>query len=172
MVSFTEMISEAKPLENKSCVLVSACLLGQNCKYNGGNNYNQAVVDFVSDKDVIPVCPEVAGGLPVPRNPVELSDGRVFDANGQNYNQEFQAGIDRTLASMAGKDIDLAILQSRSPSCGVNQIYDGSFTGKKIAGRGLFAQKLKELGYEVRDAEDFKDYIKSCEEQIESDQSR
>lgn len=164
MDSFTEMISEAKPLENKSCVLVSACLLGENCKYNGGNNYNQAVIDFVADKDVIPVCPEVAGGLSVPRNPVELSDGQVFDAKGQNYNKEFQAGIDRTLASMAGRDIDLAILQSRSPSCGVNQIYDGSFTGKKIAGSGLFAQKLKELGYEVLDAEDFKDYIKSCTE--------
>lgn len=172
MDSFTEMISEAKPLENKSCVLISACLLGENCKYNGGNNYNQAVIDFVADKDVIPVCPEVSGGLSVPRNPVELSDGQVFDAKGQNYNKEFQAGIDRTLASMAGRDIDLAILQSRSPSCGVNQIYDGSFTGKKIAGSGLFAQKLKELGYEVLDAEDFKDYIKSCEEQIESDQSR
>ena len=164
MDSFTEMISEAKPLENKSCVLVSACPLGENCKYNGGNNYHQAVIDFVADKDVIPVCPEVAGGLPVPRNPVEISDGQVFDAHGQNYDQEFQAGIDRTLASMAGKDIDLAILQSRSPSCGVNQIYDGSFTGKKIAGSGLFARKLKELGYEILDVEDFKDYKESCKE--------
>ncbi|WP_074485919.1 DUF523 domain-containing protein [Streptococcus henryi] len=151
-------------MENKSCVLVSACLLGENCKYNGGNNYNQAVIDFVADKDVIPICPEVAGGLSVPRNPVEISDGQVFDAKGQNYDQEFQAGIDRTLASMAGKDIDLAILQSRSPSCGVNQIYDGSFTGKKIAGSGLFAKKLKELGYRVLDVEDFKDYIESCKE--------
>ena len=65
-------------MENRqACVLVSACLLGENCKYNGGNNYNQAVVDFVLTKKVLPVCPEDAGGLPIPRKPVEIVDGSV-----------------------------------------------------------------------------------------------
>ncbi|AXQ77652.1 DUF523 domain-containing protein [Streptococcus chenjunshii] len=141
-------------MENKSCILVSACLLGENCKYNGGNNYNQQVVDFVSDKEVIAVCPEVAGGLPVPRKPVELSGGHVLDAEGKVYDKPFQDGIARTLACLEGKRVDLAVLQSRSPSCGVHQIYDGSFSGKKKAGSGLFAQKLKDLGYQVLDAED------------------
>ncbi|MEX2785083.1 DUF523 domain-containing protein [Streptococcus sp. H49] len=139
---------------DRTCVLVSACLLGENCKYNGGNNYNQQVIDFVSDKEVIAVCPEVAGGLPVPRKPVELSGGHVRDAEGKVYDKPFQTGIAHTLACLEGKTIDLAILQSRSPSCGVKQIYDGSFSGRKTAGSGLFAQKLKDLGYKVLDAED------------------
>lgn len=149
------MTSGVRLLADKSsCILVSACLLGENCKYNGGNNYNQAVIDFVAGKEVLSVCPEVAGGLPVPRKPVELSGRHVIDASGKIYDQNFQEGIDRTLASIVGKDIDLAILQSRSPSCGVKQIYDGGFSGKKIAGSGLFAQKLKDLGYRLVDAED------------------
>lgn len=100
------------------------------------------------------MCPEVAGGLPVPREPVEILKGRPCDVNGNFYDKEFQVGIDRTLFSLAEKNIDFAILQSRSPSCGVNQIYDGRFTGRKIEGSGLFAQALKKRGYRVIDAED------------------
>ncbi|BCP62976.1 hypothetical protein SUT503_00340 [Streptococcus parasuis] len=142
-------------MENRqACVLVSACLLGENCKYNGGNNYNQAVIDFVSDKQVLSVCPEVAGGLPIPRKPVEIVDGSVRDADGTSYDKAFQLGIAQTLERLEGQELELAILQSRSPSCGVNQIYDGTFSGQKIVGSGLFAQALKERGYQVVDAED------------------
>ena len=142
-------------MENRqACVLVSACLLGENCKYNGGNNYNQAVVDFVLTKKVLPVCPEVAGGVPILRKPVEIVDGSVRDADGTSYDKAFQLGITKTLESLAGQDVELAILQSRSPSCGLNQIYDGTFSGQKIVGSGLFAQALKERGYQVVDAED------------------
>ena len=149
------MILEARPLKDKkSCVLISACLLGENCKYNGSNNYNQAVIDFVANKEIIAVCPEVAGGLPVPRPPVEILEGRVCDVDGNFYDKEFQEGIERTLSLLVEKDVDFAILQSRSPSCGVNQIYDGSFTGNKITGSGLFAQALQKQGYRVIDAQD------------------
>lgn len=142
-------------MENKqTCVLVSAYLLVENCKYNGGNNYNQAVIDFVSDKQVLSVCPEVAGGLPTPREPVEIVDGSVQDANGTSYDRAFQLGITNTLERLEGQEIEMAILQSRSPFCGVNQIYDGTFSGQKVAGSGLFAQALKERGYQVVDAED------------------
>ena len=127
-------------MKNKKCILVSACLLGENCKYNGGNNYNQAVIDFVADKDVLAVCPEVAGRLPVPREPVEILKGRPCDVNGNFYDKEFQVGIDHTLSSLAEKNIDLALLQSRSPSCGVNQIYDGHFSSRKIEGSGLLGK--------------------------------
>lgn len=144
-------------MENRqACVLVSACLLGENCKYNGGNNYNQAVVDFVADKAVLPVCPEVAGGLPVPRKPVEIVGGSVRDADGKSYDSVFQLGIAKTLESIEGQDVELAILQSRSPSCGLKQIYDGTFSGQKVAGSGLFAQALQAKGYQVVDAEDIK----------------
>ena len=149
------MISEEKPLENKqTCVLVSACLFGENCKYNGGNNYNQAVVDFVSGKQIISVCPEIAGGLPTPREPVEIVDGSVRDANGKSYDRAFQQGIAKIFEKLEEQDIEMAILQSRSPSCGVNQIYDGTFSGQKVVGSGLFAQALKKRGYQVVDAED------------------
>ncbi len=140
--------------DNKSCVLVSACLLGENCKYNGGNNSNQAVIDFVADKNVLAVCPEVAGGLPVPREPVELSCGRAYDKKGKCYDVAFHLGIQKILDLMTSKEISLAILQSRSPSCGVNEIYDGSFSGRKLQAHGLFAQRLKDSGYRICDAED------------------
>ena len=149
------MTLEVRPLDAKTrCVLVSACLLGERCKYNGGHNYNQALVDYVADKEVIAVCPEVLAGLPVPRPPVELAAGHVVDATGQRYDALLEKGIERSLAAISGKKVDLAILQSRSPSCGVNQVYDGSFSGRKIAGSGRFAQKLKTLGYRVLDVED------------------
>lgn len=143
---------DAKP----KCILVSACLLGERCKYNGGHNYNQALVDYVADKDVIAVCPEVLAGLPTPREPVELVDGHVLDKMGNCYDDLFEKGIERCVNEISGKPIDLAVLQSRSPSCGVNQIYDGNFSGKKVAGSGLFTQKLKKLGYLVLDVEDIK----------------
>lgn len=133
---------------------LSQCLLGENCKYNGGNNYNQSVIDFVADKQVLPVCPEVAGGLPIPREPVELVSGSVRDADGKAYDSAFQLGIAKTLERLEGQEIELAILQSRSPSCGVNQIYDGTFSGQKVSGSGLFAKAMKERGYQVIDAED------------------
>ncbi|MBF6976474.1 DUF523 domain-containing protein [Streptococcus macedonicus] len=138
------------------CILVSACLLGESCKYNGGHNYNQALVDYVADKDVIAVYPEVLAGLSTPREPVEVRDDRVVDVAGNCYDEMFEKSIKCCLDEMAGKSIDLAILQSRTPSCGVNQVYDGNFSGQKVASSGLFAQKLKKLGYHVVDVEDIK----------------
>lgn len=102
-------------MKNKKCILVSACLLGENCKYNGGNNYNQAVIDFVADKDVLAVCPEVAGGLPVPREPVEILKGRPCDVNGNFYDKEFQVGIDRTLSSLAEKRLTFLFFSPEAP---------------------------------------------------------
>lgn len=135
-------------------VLVSACLVGRNCKYNSDNNYSQCVVDFLKDKEVIEVCPEMLAGLGVPRSPAEISGGLVINRDGRNVDKEFREGVARALEAIRGEDIDLVILQSRSPTCGFNMIYDGSFTGRLIKGRGLFASALTELGYKVIDAED------------------
>ena len=135
-------------------VAVSACLLGQNCKYNGGNNRNEAVLRFLEGKEVIPVCPEVLGGLLVPRIPAEIRDGVAWNAEGRNVDKEFKRGVELTLAALEEEDIDLAVLQSRSPTCGVKQIYDGTFTGTLIEGQGLLAKALMEKGYKVIDAED------------------
>ena len=133
-------------------ILVSACLLGENCKYSGGNNYDQAVVDFVQGHRVIPVCPEVLGGLPIPRSPAELVDGVVMNKAGVCVDAQFRAGAEKALAIAKQNGAELAILQSRSPSCGVKEIYDGSFTGKKIPGQGVFAEMLQQAGIPALDA--------------------
>lgn len=136
-------------------VLVSACLLGRNCKYNGGNNRNQRVLDFLEGKEVLEICPEVLGGLPTPREPVELVSGAATTVDGVSVHQAFEKGVALALDQIAKEDIQLAILQSRSPSCGVHQIYDGSFSGKLMEGEGLFARALREKGYQVLDSGDF-----------------
>ena len=135
-------------------IMVSACLLGQKCKYNGGDNYSEKVLAFTAGHEVIPVCPEVAGGLPVPRPSCEIANGEVIDMQGVSRNREFRAGAELCLRLAQEKEIDLAILQPRSPSCGVNQIYDGTFSGKLVKGSGIFAALLQENGFTVKDADD------------------
>jgi uncharacterized protein YbbK (DUF523 family) len=135
-------------------ILVSACLLGKNCKYNGGNNLNQGVLEFIEGHEVIGVCPEQLGGLSTPRLPAEIVAGVVTNKEGVSVDNEFRKGAQEALAVALENKVDLAILQSRSPSCGVKEIYDGSFSGKKIKGQGVFAKLLSARGIKVLDAED------------------
>lgn len=135
-------------------IAVSACLLGHNCKYNGGNNRSQKVLRFVEGHEVIPVCPEVTGGLPIPRIPVELRNGRAINANGEDVTDFFQAGTEKTMTRLAEEHIDLAVLQPRSPSCGCKQVYDGTFTKTLIDGKGMFAQALAEAHIPMMDETD------------------
>lgn len=134
-------------------ILVSACLLGKNCKYNGGNNLNQGVLEFIEGHEVIGVCPEQLGGLSTPRLPAEIVAGVVTNKEGVSVDNEFRKGAQEALAVALENKVDLAILQSRSPSCGVKEIYDGSFSGKKIKGQGVFAKLLSARGIKVLDAE-------------------
>lgn len=136
-------------------ILVSSCVMGKNCKYNGGNNYNSRVMEFLKDKEVIEICPELLADLPTPRPSAELVDGVVTSIDGENVDKEYRHAVELAMREIGNVDIDLVILQSRSPTCGVNQVYDGSFTGRLIKGQGLFAQALIMAGYEVVDAEDF-----------------
>ena len=135
-------------------IAVSACLLGENCKYNGGNNYSKKLVEFLKGKEVISICPEVLGGLPIPRKPAEIVDGEVKLENGSSVDYEFKKGAQIALDKVIDNQVDLVILQSRSPSCGVNNIYDGSFSGKLIDGKGVFAKLLEENDIDVIDVED------------------
>jgi len=141
-------------LEKCACVVVSACLLGENCKYNGGNNLNETVVELLRGKKVIPVCPEIMGGLKTPRKPCEIKNNCVINTDGEDVTKFFETGAENALKKVIESGAELVILQSRSPSCGVRQIYDGSFSGKLIQGKGLFAQKLERNGIKVVDAED------------------
>lgn len=127
-------------------IAVSACLLGQDCKYDGSNNRNQAVLDYVASHEVVPVCPEQLGGLPTPRVPAEIVCGRVMNAAGEDVDEAFRYGARRALEIVQRAGAECAILQPRSPSCGVHQIYDGSFSGALIDGEGVFAALLREAG--------------------------
>ena len=132
-------------------IMVSACLLGQNCKYNGGNNYSEKVAEYIKGHEVIPVCPEVEGGLSVPRIPCEIVNGIVTNKQGESKDKEFRSGAEKCLQKAITEKVDLVILQSRSPSCGVKQVYDGSFSGKLIEGKGIFAELLAENGIKTID---------------------
>ena len=135
-------------------IIVSACLLGENCKYNGGNNRNERVLRYAEGHEVIMLCPEMLGGLPCPRKPVEWVGERVLTRDGDDCTEAFRLGVQRAMDLIADKQVDLAILQSRSPTCGVKQIYDGTFSGTRIDGMGALARALHERGIPLMDAED------------------
>ncbi len=140
-------------------VIVSACLAGYNCKYNGGNNFNQKVMDLCQSHEIIKVCPEVLGGLPIPRPSAEIVNAQVMNTEGKNITEEFSLGAQKAFEIVKKENPDLIILQSRSPSCGIKQIYDGTFSGKKIPGHGLFAAICINAGYKVLDIEDINEYL-------------
>jgi uncharacterized protein YbbK (DUF523 family) len=125
-------------------IMVSACLLGTNCKYNGGNNRNEKVLQFLKGHEVIPVCPEVMGGLPVPRKPAEIINGKVYNKEGISVDREFREGAEKALQMALEKKVDLVILKARSPSCGPGPVYDGTFSHTLTDGMGIFARMLKE----------------------------
>jgi uncharacterized protein YbbK (DUF523 family) len=135
--------------------IISACLIGENCKYNGESNPTQWVLDFVEDKNVIAVCPEELGGLTTPRDPSEQQGNRVVSRSGRDVTREFHRGAEAAFrvamaaAELVGEPIQGAILKARSPSCGRRTIYDGNFNGTIIEGDGIFARLLTELGIPV-----------------------
>ena len=155
-------------------IMVSACLAGENCKYNGGNNRNKKVLRLMEENEVITVCPEQMGGLPTPRVPSEVRDGVVTARDGRIVDKEFRAGAAKCLEIAIRERSDLVILQSRSPSCGVKQRYDGTFTGKLVDGAGVTAELLMEHGFRCLDVEDLvefkqnKDYTLIIEKKAEN----
>ena len=109
-------------------VLVSACIMGDNCKYNGKNNYNHNISQFLKEHRIIKICPELLAKMTIPRKSAEIVDGVVRDIDGKNVDKEYRWAVEIALKQIEKLDIDLVILQSRSPTCGVNSIYDGRFT--------------------------------------------
>jgi len=135
--------------------LISACLLGENTKYNGGNNRHEACLKFAESHSVYAICPEGISSLTTPRPPAERVGDKVISKDGSDVTAMFLAGARSSLclalaeAEQRGESIEGAILKANSPSCGSNIIYDGTFSGNKIAGDGCFAELLKELGIKV-----------------------
>lgn len=134
-------------------ILVSACLVGINCKYNGGNNYNEKIFELVKKGEAIPICPEQLGGLQTPRIPSEIKiiDGKrhVINKEGEDVTQNFEKGAVEVLELAKKLNIKKAILQPRSPSCGVGKIYSGNFNGELIEGNGILAELFIKNGIEV-----------------------
>ena len=133
-------------------IVVSACLLGRNCKYNGSNNYDPKVAEFVRGADVIAVCPEECLGMP--RIPMEIVNGVLVNRDGESVDGIVRGQVAAILERLRGEDIECCVLKSRSPTCGVRQIYDGTFSGKLVDGMGVLAQALRDAGYRCVDAED------------------
>ena len=128
----------------KPRILVSACLLGENCKYNGKNNRNDAVINLKEFFDLIPVCPECFAGLPIPRVPSEIRNGRVYSKDGQDLTDAFNEGAEQTLYIAKEKNCPAAVLKERSPSCGFGRIYDGTFSSTLTDGNGVAADLLNQ----------------------------
>ena len=138
-------------------IIVSACLLGENCKYNGGNNYDPKVVAFCRGREVIPVCPEVLAGLGTPRTPIEICNGTVIRRDGVVVDAAIREAVEEILCQLEQETVELAVLKARSPTCGVHRIYDGTFSGTLTDGAGVLAQALKDRGCLVLDNEELEE---------------
>lgn len=130
-------------------ILVSACLCGINCKYNGKNNYDDKIFNLVKEGKAIPVCPEQLGGLSTPRTPSEIKNGRVINKEGVDVTANFKKGANEVLDLCKKLNIKKAILKSKSPSCGKGKVYNGEFNGTLINGNGVLTDLLSSNGIEV-----------------------
>ena len=135
-------------------ILISACLVGDNVKYNGGNNLSPKIEALLEKYELIPFCPEVEGGLSTPRTPAERKDGRVINQDGEDVTDAYYRGAELAFNICLYLKIKKVILKEKSPSCGSKIIYDGSFSHKEIPGMGITAEYLKEKGIEVYSEDD------------------
>ena len=133
----------------KEKLLISACLLGENCKYSGGNNYTPAVESLKAHYELIPVCPERDGGLPTPRDSSERLGNAVVSKSGRDVTAQFERGAHLALDAAQKNGCKIALLKERSPSCGKGKIYDGTFTGTLTDGDGVAAEYLRARGITV-----------------------
>lgn len=127
----------------------SRCLIGDNCTYAGKNNLCKVIQELYKQGEVLPLCPEVLGGLPIPRTPCEIIKDKVIDQKGIDKTKEYQLGAKIALEKCLEKDIKIVVVKAKSPSCGKGQIYDGTFSHQLIEGDGIFVQMLKEHGIQV-----------------------
>src|SRR6056297_1866659 len=145
-------------------ILISACLLGINCKYSGGNNKIKELKDLLKNETLIPVCPEQLGGLETPRNPSEIilkNDSKyVLDKNGNDLTIQFLKGAEETLKIVNIFNIKEAIFKSNSPSCGCGRIYDGTFSGRLVEGDGITSALLKANNIKIFNEINYLDKLK------------
>lgn len=129
--------------------VVSACLAGINCNYKGQGKPCKEVIELCKKGEALPLCPESLGELPVPREPSEIINGRVMSRDGRDVTANFELGAQRAMAKALASGARIAIVKSKSPSCGYKQIYDGSFNKKLCEGNGVWTEKLLSAGFEI-----------------------
>lgn len=130
-------------------LIISSCLLGNNTKYNGKNNYNQSVESLKEFFDFIVICPEVEGGLSIPRDPAEIIGNKVITNKGKDVTKNYNNGAKHALDKALKYKAKYALLKAKSPSCGKDYIYDGTFSGNLIKGDGVTVSILKKNGIKV-----------------------
>jgi uncharacterized protein YbbK (DUF523 family) len=133
----------------KMNILVSACLLGLDCRYKGDNKYSEKVAALSENHNLIPICPEQMGGMSTPRDPVERVGGKAMDITGRDVTEQFQKGAEEAAKLARQFHCKAAVLKSKSPSCGMGLIHDGSFSGGLVRGIGFTAEKLFSEGVEI-----------------------
>ena len=141
-------------------ILISACLVGDKCKYDGHTNYTPLIKDLLEKYELVPFCPEVEGGLPTPRKPSERKGDKVVNNAGKDVTRNFQLGAEKALNICKYLNIKIAILKENSPSCGVNQIYDGNFKNKLIKGEGVTTELLRKNGITVYNENQIEELLK------------
>lgn len=146
---------------DKENILVSACFLGINCRYDGKSVKLNSIDRLKEKYNLIPICPEELGGLSTPRDPAERKDGKVLDINGQDVTDFFESGANKTLQLARFFNCRYAILKEHSPSCGYGKIYDGTFSGKLIDGNGVTAELLCRHGVNVIGESQIENFLSS-----------
>lgn len=142
-------------------ILISACLVGDKTKYNGKSNYTPLVKQLLEKYELVPFCSEVEGGLRVPRSPSEINyKGEVKNEKGINVTKNFISGAEKAYNICIYLGIKIAILKDKSPSCGVNQIYDGTFQHRLIKGEGITTKLLRRKGIRVISSDEIEDFLK------------
>lgn len=147
-------------------ILVSACLLGDKCRYDGKGNYNENVKFLKEHFDIVPICPEQFGGMSTPRDPSEIRGDSVISCKGKDVTKFFEKGRDDVLNIVRYFHIRKAVLADKSPSCGVKQIYNGRFNGTLIDGQGITTRALTSLGIQCVTIDDVEQLIDKSQKQI------
>ncbi len=142
-------------------IAVSSCLLGINCKYNGKSNYNEDIIKLKEIYELIPICPEVLGGLPTPRIPSEIIKEKVINQEGLDVTINYNDGALKALKILKDNNISIAILKSKSPSCGKGEIYDGTFSHTLVNGDGITSRLFIENNIKIYNENNFYELLKT-----------
>ena len=138
---------------------VSSCLLGINCKYNGQSNKNEGILKLKEKYELVPICPEVLGGLSTPRIPAEIIKDKVINKEGIDVTKNYNNGANKALQILKENNINIVILKSKSPSCGRDKVYDGTFSHVLIDGQGISAKLFSQNNITIYDENDYMLYL-------------